>query len=400
MVLGGDIINKTMRKQVLIFGHSYGPQFVDINNQYTKLFDKAKYEVTVIYLTGEFDENIKARHHADHVIFLNTQKNILRGLKISVIKRILHLCKQKQFQIVICHRYKPSYVMLWVAQFCKIPILFFVMHELNTLKNISRKILIALLARNNMVFAGVSNAVRDDMRKAIWRISHDHVITLHNMIDVEWTQSQFIDRETAREKLNLHNHFMQNHSNENNSENRMNRTFVFGNIGRLVKNKDQTTLILAFAAIKPHCPHAKLMIVGSGQLEQSLKSLVKEFNLEQDIIFTGFLTDGFRYMKAFDTYISSSTQEAFGRVLLEAMIAKIPIIATKVHGVPEVIAETAPLIPAGNPELLAKEMIKAYNSSPQSLNEWGLRGHTRATHYFSLQKFHEIFWGLPWVQAL
>ena len=48
--------------------------------------------------------------------------------------------------------------------------------------------------------------------------------------------------------------------------------------------------------------------------------------------FTGFIDRGFRLVKALDVYISSSIQEAFGRVLLEAMLAKVPIIATAVNG--------------------------------------------------------------------
>lgn len=372
-----------MRKQILIFGHSYGPQFIDINNQYTRLFDQNKYEVTVIYLTGEPSDQIKNKHQAENVVFLNKSKQSIRGLKISVIKQMFALCREKQFEIVICHRYKPSYIMMWVAQFCKIPALFFVMHELGTLAHISRRLIIAGLLKENMIFAGVSNAVRDNMRKDIWRVPDNRVITLHNMIDVESTEANLFDRTTAREKLNLSPD-----------------AFVFGNLGRLVKNKDQKTLIHAFATIKPQCPRAKLVIVGAGQLENELKTQVESLQLNNDVIFTGFLADGFRYMQAFDTYISSSTQEAFGRVLLEAMIAQVPIIATKVNGVPEVIAETGPLISAANPNALAAEMLKAYQASSEELQTWGSRGYTRATTHFSLQRFNEIFWQLPLIQKL
>ena len=62
-------------------------------------------------------------------------------------------------------------------------------------------------------------------------------------------------REEARKKLNL-----------------AADDFLFGNVGRLVKNKDQTTLIKAFHAIKSQV-NAKLIIMGSGELEQELKNL-------------------------------------------------------------------------------------------------------------------------------
>jgi glycosyltransferase involved in cell wall biosynthesis len=370
-----------MRKNILLFGHSYATQFVDISNQYTQLFDKNKYEVTVVYLVGEPDEKIRQKHVADKVIFLNSPKSSVRGLKISAIKEMSKLCREKNFEIVVCQRYKPTYIMMWVAQLVKIPAMFFVMHELGTLSHVSRKILIAALARQNMIFAGVSNAVRDDMRKDILRIPTERVITLYNMIDVEWTKSQLVDRQAAREQLNLPAD-----------------AFVFGNIGRLAKNKDQKTLISAFAQIKSQVGNAKLIIIGDGILEAELKEQVKQANLTNDVIFTGFIANGFRFLPAFDVLISASIQEAFGRVLLEAMIAKTPIIATKVNGVPEVIGNTGPLIPAGDVQQMANEMLKAYQASQSERVEWGKKGFQRATQDFSLQRFNEIFWNLPIIQ--
>lgn len=371
-----------MRKNILIFGHSYDQQFIDVNNQYTQLFDPAKYEVTVAYISGAPNESVRQKHSAENVIFLNTDKKVLRGLKIPVIKNMLRFCREKNFEIIVCHRYKPSFVMLWVALFHKIPALFFVMHELGTVSHIARKLLIATLYRKNMIFAGVSNAVRDNIRKDIWRVPNDRVITLYNMIDVEFTEAKLLDRHTARSELNLSSD-----------------SFLFGNLGRLVTNKDQKTLIQAFAAIKPQCPHAKLVIAGSGQLETELKALVTQLKLTPDVIFTGFIQNGFRYMKAFDVYISSSTQEAFGRVLLEAMIAQVPIIATQVNGVPEVVAESGVLIPAANPDKLAAEMLQAYQKTHE-LSAWGKRGYERAVHCFSQQCFNRLFWELPLIENI
>lgn len=370
-----------MRKNILLFGHSYATQFIDISNQYTQLFDKEKFSVTVVYLVGEPDEKIRQQHLADEVIFLNSPKKSVRGLKISALKAMYKLCRKKKFTIVVCQRYKPTYIMLWLAQFISIPALFFVMHELGTLKHFSRKIIIALLARKNMLFAGVSNAVRDDILKDIWRVPPERVITLYNMIDVKWTESELLNREAARETLKLNRD-----------------SFVFGNIGRLAKNKDQKTLIQAFAQIKPQTPNAKLIIIGDGALEIELRKIVDELKLTNDVIFTGFIANGFRFIPAFDVLISASIQEAFGRVLLETMIAKTPIIATRVNGVPEVIGNTGPLIAAGDVKSMADEMLKAYRMTPEQRNQWGNQGYERAVKEFSLQKFNEIFWHLPIIQ--
>jgi glycosyltransferase involved in cell wall biosynthesis len=364
-----------MRKNILLFGHSYATQFIDISNQYTQLFDKAKYHVTVAYLVGKPDEQIRQKHVADDVIFLDPPKKSVRGLKIAAIQQVLALFREKKFEIVVCHRYKPTYVMLWVAKFCKIPLIFSVMHELGTLSSWARKLLIASLASKNMIFAGVSDAVRNDIRKSIWNVPPERVITLHNMIDVKYTEEKLLERDAARQALHLSPD-----------------TFIFGNVGRLAINKDQKTLIQAFASIKAQCPNAKLIIVGDGQLESQLKNQVHSLRLDSDVIFTGFIPDGFRFIKAFDVFISSSIQEAFGRVLLEAMLAKIPVIATSVNGVPEVIGNSGSLIPAANVNILAAEMLRAYQASTAERAAWGINGYQRAITHFSLQRFNEIFW--------
>jgi glycosyltransferase involved in cell wall biosynthesis len=369
---------QTKRKNILIFGHSYLAPFTDVSNQYTHLFDKKNYEVTVAYLTGEPSAAVHQAHVAEHVIFLNSPKKSVRGLKLVAIRQMWQLCREKNFQIVICHRYKPTYIMLLISKFHKIPALFSVMHELGTIKNLARKIFFALFAPKNMIFAGVSDAVRNDMRRDIWRVPQAQVVTLHNHIDIKSTESQQLSRHDARQALHLSAD-----------------AFIFGQLGRLVKNKDQSTLIKAFALIKSQCPNAKLVIAGRGQLENTLKQLIRTLGLQNDVILTGFVEKGFQYLKAFDVYISSSVQEAFGRVLLEAMIARIPIIATQVDGVPEVIGDAGVLIAAKNPEALATVMLKAYQTAREELELSGKKAYERALNCFSVQQFNENFWRLP-----
>jgi glycosyltransferase involved in cell wall biosynthesis len=364
-----------MRKNILILGHDYTTQYVDIFNQYTRLFDNDRFEVTVAYLTGEPDEEIRERTLAENVLFLNFSKKSIRSLKINAIKTLLALTREKQFEIVICHRYKPTYIMMWVAQFCKIPVLVSVMHELRTMTSLKRKCLIAAIAGKNMLFAGVSNAVRDDLAKSLWFVPKNRILTLYNVVDVGLTEPQLLTRDVARNALKLSQD-----------------DFVFGNLGRLVKNKDQTSLIQAFAQIKPQCPNAKLMIVGSGELETPLKQLVTSLGLTNDVIFTGFLTTGFRYMKAFDCFVLSSTQEAFGRVLLEAMLAKLPIIATRVNGIPEVMGNTGTLVEAKDVSGLASAMQNIYAASQLERKVLGDNAYANALNSFSIPIFQQAFW--------
>lgn len=372
-----------MRKNILIFGHNDATQFIDIYNQYMRLFDPAQYEVTVAYLTGKPDQAVRERTLAENVIFLDTPKKHIRMLKIKPIRKMLALCREKKFEIVICHRYKPSYIMMWVAKFFPIPALVFVMHELGTMSSIGRRLLIAMLGKKNMLFGGVSNAVRDDMRRSLWFIPKERVVTLYNVLDVEQTEPTLLTREEARASLGI-----------------TTNDFVFGNIARLAPNKDQETLLRAFAAIKIVCSNIKLIIIGDGLLENKLKALTTELGIHHDVIFTGFLASGYRYMPAFDCFVLSSIQEAFGRVLLEAMIARLPVIATRVHGIPEVMGDTGVLIDAGKVDMLSAMMKQVYLAAPAKREHTGSVAYQRVLDHFSIPAFKQFFWQLPVIHSL
>ncbi len=366
----------TSRKTILIFMHNAATQFIDIANQYVKLFDTAHYKVTVVYLSGEIDEQAKKRTLAEEVIFFSYPKKTIRGLKITVIRKLIALCRQEKFSMVICHRYKPIYSMLWAARFCPIPKIIFVMHAMKTIHHISRKLLIAILSQKNMYFAGVSDAVRDDLRNSLLGIPPEKIITLYNCIDKELTEQILLSRAEARNELKLA------HS-----------TLIIGTIGRLAPEKDQKNMIKAFANIQQRVGDAKLVIMGDGTLEKELKQLAVTLNIADAVIFTGFIPNAPRYLKAFDMFVLSSTKEAFGRVLLEAMVAKIPLIGTQADGIPEVIGDAGHLVAAGNTKQLETAMLEFASLTKHEREEWGEKGYARMTSHFSLEKFREVFWG-------
>lgn len=365
------------RKNILILMHNYATQFIDIANQYVKLFDRNQYKVTVAYLSNPANEEVLHRTMSEEVLFLNCSKKDIRGLKVNAIKKLILLCHKKKFVLVISHRYKPIYTMLWVAQFCRIPAIIFVMHAMQTLNDLTRRLFIAALARKNMYFAGVSNAVRDDLRAHIWRIPKERTITLYNCIDMTLTENELLSRNDARKKLNLPT-----------------GALILGTIGRLAPEKDQKNMISAFAKIKLQLPHAILLLIGDGPLEEDLKQLVVKLNLQQDVIFTGFVMDAKRYLKAFDIFMLTSIKEAFGRVLLEAMTAKIPVIGTRTHGIPEVIGDAGFTVEAEDSDRLSTAMLKMANLPSSEMSALGNKGYERVKTHFSTDKFREDFWQL------
>ncbi len=374
--------NKT-RKNILILCHHYATNFIDVCNQYSHLFPADRYQVTIAYLCGAPDAAARERTQAAEVIFFDESRKNVRGLKLGSLLRLRKLCREKRFSLVVCHRWKPGYLMLLMARLMPVPALFIVMHELNTFKNIARRILVSLFLRKNMLLAGVSNAVRDNIRQSLRGfIAPQRVITLYNCIDIAAVQEYLAERSVARDFLQLPQD-----------------AFVFGTLGRLHPVKDQLTMLRAFAASQLEMPHAMLVIMGEGEMERPLKQAARDLKIADRVIFKGFVPEGYRYMRAFDVFLLTSTREAFGRVLPEAMLAKVPAIGTRTHGIPEVIGDAGVIIAPRDDQALARAMRMFYQMPLAEKAQWGERAYAHIENNFSYDCFRQTFFALPIVQA-
>lgn len=101
--------------------------------------------------------------------------------------------------------------------------------------------------------------------------------------------------------------------------------------GRLCREKAQWHLMRAFAEARKK-RSCQLAILGSGELENDLKTLAKELAVEDDVFFLGWQSNPFKYMSRADIFVLSSLTEAFPLVLLEAMACRLPVIATDSPG--------------------------------------------------------------------
>ena len=104
-----------------------------------------------------------------------------------------------------------------------------------------------------------------------------------------------------------------------------------------------------------------------------------------------------RYCKAFDRFVLSSDQEPFGMVLLEAMVAGLPIAVSDCGGGPEVAAATGLAFPLGDSAALAQCLRQLYRLSAAECADWGRRMDERALRLFTPQAADDVFWALPFV---
>jgi len=157
--------------------------------------------------------------------------------------------------------------------------------------------------------------------------------------------------------------------------------FIIANVGRLHPDKDQATLIKAFAIFNKKVPSSQLVIIGRGRLEQTLKALACELAVQEQVIFLGQVADAVNYYKAFDLFALPSDKEPFGLVLLEAMVAKVPVVASDCGGASEVVADVGYLFDFADVPALSKTMFDAYSDDSQVLIE---RAYAKLNEQYSI----------------
>jgi glycosyltransferase involved in cell wall biosynthesis len=344
------------QRWVLQFCHGYDGPFMDCARQYAVLFKGTPYKVCTVYLTGKPSAEVEQGSASDEVIFLDYSSAQVRGLKLGAIRDFHRIATSRDFALCIAHRFKPIYVALLGSN---LPVIG-VHHAFGDYKRRSRQ-LFANFFSKRLALLGVSNAVRDDMRACLPGWPAERIETLYNRIDIQAVQAEQVSRETAREVLGLPQD-----------------AWVVGNVGRLHPDKDQATLIRGFAQARPQLPAGSLLVImGSGRLEAQLKALAVELGVTEAVRFLGQVPNGRRYFKAFDVFALTSDHEPFGMVLLEAMAAGVPVLASDCGGAPEVVGRADALFPMGNAECFAGRLLRL-----QEIHETGI-DETRLRNYFT-----------------
>ncbi len=156
------------------------------------------------------------------------------------------------------------------------------------------------------------------------------LITIHNGIDSE--KYKFLSRKEARMKLNIPPDAL-----------------CIGTIGEFTNNKGQEYLIEAVQRLKAKSYNLKAVIIGWGEEEKNLKSprprqakrgrQISNLKLENEVFLINNLPEAAPYLKAFDIFVLPSIKEGLPYTLLEAGLAELPVIATNVGGIPEIIED-------------------------------------------------------------
>ena len=109
-------------------------------------------------------------------------------------------------------------------------------------------------------------------------------------------------------------------------------------IGRLIEQKDHATLLAAFARVHERRPEARLAILGWGRLEDATRRLAAELGLAGAVVLPGRVEPSAWLARA-NVFAHTARWEGFGIVLLEAMLAGLPVVATRASAIPEIVVD-------------------------------------------------------------
>lgn len=202
-----------------------------------------------------------------------------------------------------------------------------------------------------------------------------------NGIDVTWWKSQllrFTEEDFKKIKKEVFN--------------AEEKSLIIISIAELHERKGLKYLIKAMPEVIVKFPNIKLVIVGEGPERSELENLIKKLNLENKVILLGQKKDIPKLLKSSDIFALPSIREAFGLVNLEAMLTPLPIIATKVGGIPEIVNDkkTGILVEPESEKSLSETLIKLL-SSPKTRQKMATEGQKRVIELFDAKKMAEKY---------
>lgn len=172
--------------------------------------------------------------------------------------------------------------------------------------------------------------------------------------------------------------------------------FIIGSIGRLSKEKGYRYLLGALHILRTKHLNVKLIIIGEGDERHSLIELIKKLNISSYVLLPGYRDNANKYLPLFNIFVLSSLTEGLPITLLEAMQVRIPVVATRVGGIPEVLenGKGGLLIKPGDPKGLSEAIALVY-SNPQVVEKIVSFSYNNAiTRYTSskmVQQYYEIY---------
>ncbi len=291
------------------------------------------HNVTVISNGGPLVPRLESQN-VEHITLPIHRKSAITINEMA--GRVRQLVRERNIQVVHAHSRVPAWITYFALRNMKVA--FITSAHGQYAAHIGSKV----MTFGDRIIC-VSKGIMDHMEKRLHADPAKMVVIYNgiNMAEVDLALSKSRPRKEIRDELGLPRD-----------------ATVAGSIGRLTTTKGPQYFIDAFHRLKERRPDMKAVLVGDGPIRKDLEERVAELGLEGEVLFTGVRTDIFDILKALDIYVVSSIYEGFPMGCLEAMASRVPIVATCVGGIPEMIehGRTALLAEPRDPDGLATQM--------------------------------------------
>lgn len=296
----------------------------------------------------------------------------------SLIWQAKKLVKENNIDIIQTHGYKANVLGYFLKKVCKKPWIGFA-HGY-TDENLKVR-LYNKLDKFVLRYPDIVVPVSDSLKKILTRsgVSEKRIKIIYNAVDKNELRPDLTPEE-LKEKYEINN-----------------REKVVGVVGRLSPEKGVEVFLKAFKQTIDRFPSIKGIIIGDGQEKEKLLNYCSNNGMEDKVIFTGYQNNIANFYQIMDLLVLPSYSEGLPNVVLEAMSFKIPVIATSVGGVPEIITdgESGLIISSGNPEVMSDNIIYLLNDE-EKRKKLGENGYwsiypkfspeNRASHILSLYR--------------
>lgn len=318
------------------------------------------------------------------VLIPGLARDIRLGSDIRAFLGLVSLIRRNHFQIVHCNSSKAGLIAALAARICGVRHIIFTAHgwawnELRPLwqKRIFKILHFLTVLASHKVIA-VSNAVRTD---ASWM---PLVQGRFRMIHLGVSPLALVPRAEAR--------LFVEHTLEKNLPA---SALWVGALAELHPTKGLDVLIRAFSLLSTEYPDTVLVLIGGGEDRGRLTALAHMLRVDSRVFFTGHVEDAARILPALDIFAFPSHSEALGYAAIEAGQSSLPVVASNVGGIPEIITDDVDgyLVPAGDEKMLAQK-IRELLESPELRARFGATLHSRILTDFSKEVMLEKTFGL------
>lgn len=305
--------------------------------------DVRRFDLVPIFFTtasqqdNAFFKQTRKMERACYTFYVNQYKPKYLNPLINVMQAY-RLLKQTKCDVIHSHGYRSNIIGICLAKILRLPSIATCHGYISTDGNLRvYNFLDRLMMRFSSKIIAVSGALKQDLLKS--GIQEKRVITIENAVQANYTRQAFIaKRAEKRALLGIHHD-----------------EFIVGYVGRLSTEKGVNHLIDAICSLRKTGTAARALIIGDGPQRNELERMAQRNGLGDHILFTGFQSDIPSWLPSLDIFVLPSLTEGTPMALLEAMAAGVPVVASRVGGVPKLIAHgiNGYLFDAGNSVELA-----------------------------------------------